>query len=264
MGLFRFTLLSVLLSVFPVFSTKPKKFNCINWNDQWSPNFQYNTLDIGVMIDQSLYTLYDSNNAIEGFLGRMLNKTNEIFTEQFNIHFNLQKYYIPSTIPSYTIETKWWLDETCKLQRAQFTLFEEWKNSRWLSQISQCIELGYNSINIDDCEYLETIAAWLLISNCFPGNGVANRGRICRKGSSNVATINHNRESYTWLIISHELGHLLNADHYLSRGNGGIMDYGNKTFNGIHQFRDGSEICNAANYSRKNGKKFIKHCWGVF
>jgi hypothetical protein len=91
-------------------------------------------------------------------------------------------------------------------------------------------------------------ALWHLINNCVPQNGgtvgIAWIGAWCsNRYGAGVSGILPWNVPYTWEVVAHELGHNFGALHTF--GVGGIMDYGDGTYNGIYQFHPNNkpEIC---------------------
>jgi len=84
--------------------------------------------------------------------------------------------------------------------------------------------------------------------------GLSVKGGACSKREwekSSVVTLRNSLGTFShevWLNFAHELGHLLGAGHSFENGQstGGIMDYGDGTLNGAHQFHTfrREEICN--------------------
>jgi hypothetical protein len=87
----------------------------------------------------------------------------------------------------------------------------------------------------------------MLVSNCFSGiTGVSYVGSMCGLYNAGVAT-------NSWLVFFHELGHAFGALHTFENGvgtTGGIMDYGDGTYEGVAQFNpfNKPQICPYLSY----------------
>ncbi len=99
---------------------------------------------------------------------------------------------------------------------------------------------------------------WMLLSYCFKGIvGVSYIGNYCGSKTSNVAY-------FDWLIMSHELGHSIGAQHTFQNGvgtTGGIMDYGSGAYNDVLQFHpvNKPQICGFLNYLKTSSDTcFVK------
>lgn len=83
-------------------------------------------------------------------------------------------------------------------------------------------------------------ASWHMLTNRWPSPGtvgMAYLGTLCTY-EYNTGVTSHLGER-TWYIWIHELGHSMGAFHSFENGigrTGGIMDYGNYTYNGVVQF----------------------------
>jgi len=91
--------------------------------------------------------------------------------------------------------------------------------------------------------------------------GLAAVGRACAN-SYNVAVTSHTQNSAAWITFAHETGHALGAWHSFENGTcktGGIMDYCDRTFEGVVQFHPlkRPEMCRMLQFLEEDCPKYF-------
>jgi hypothetical protein len=95
-------------------------------------------------------------------------------------------------------------------------------------------------------------ASWQMLTNRWPAPGVVGMsylGTLCMYTyNTGITSRTVYKPENTWYIFAHELGHSMGAYHSFENGQGrtgGIMDYGNYSYNGVVQFHPykRAEIC---------------------
>merc|ERR1719464_1892819 len=105
---------------------------------------------------------------------------------------------------------------------------------------------------------------WHLMTHCHPPSGVvgvAYVGALCH--TYGVGLSSYTSSATTWEVLAHEVGHNFGSGHTFDEGlSGGIMDYGDGTLNGIHQFHPvhKNEVC-AEISSTMTRQRNVPNCW---
>ena len=140
-------------------------------------------------------------------------------------------------------------------------MIKNWNGAKWEHDKQNCTDEGYTTPeSLSQCPFIDNHAARILLSRCFIGSGIASIGKLCRTGRLSSAAVNYERDE-TWLVFAHELGHLFGAGHYFDDGNGGIMDYNDQRYEGIHQFRMKEDICSGIQSSKCESSNKRPGCW---
>mmetsp|Transcript_36308 Transcript_36308/g.58137 ORF Transcript_36308/g.58137 Transcript_36308/m.58137 type:complete len:539 (-) Transcript_36308:3253-4869(-) len=102
-------------------------------------------------------------------------------------------------------------------------------------------------------------SAYMRISGCKLGGGLAYIGTICRSAGHNSGVIIVEEKTPATITLAHELGHITGAVHSFEHGEGttgGIMDYGNGILHGTGQVGFGSlrqpEMCGGLQQSKQS------------
>lgn len=236
---------------------KMVQFDCNNFPNQWEG---YHSLEIGILVDRGFMSRFDDDEqVINDYLSMMLDRTNLVFSSQFNVHIGIGTILMGNNIKNYgnlPPNRYWWNDgknlkNGCKLSQDQLKNIRTWLASKYDYEANLCKKEGYNTVN---CPYTDHYATWVYLCDCYPGNGMAPVGTLCWKDSFNAAVVNYEQDE-TWLSFVHELGHIFGESHYFDDGNGGLMDYDEQQYNQIYQFRHGNGICNGINNSQKTIKE---------
>lgn len=250
------------------------QFDCKGWETQWQ---SYQALEIGIVMSDGFISKFNNNiDAVGDYIQLIFDKTNAILSSQFNVYLSPGEVLFGDEIEKYMANhlsntnnhntDKWWKDGKdlmtgCNLSQDQLKNIRNFVKARYEYEINLCKKQNYNDENL--CPSINQYATFVYLADCFYGNGMAPVGTLCWKDSFNAAVVNYERDE-TWLSFVHELGHIFGEAHYFDDGNGGIMDYDEQQYNGLHQFRYGDGICNGIKASKSelnNANTIKKGCW---
>ena len=166
--------------------------------------------------------------------------TSLIFEAQLNVHLRIGTVYVSNSSDTW--------DKEC----AQFSVdnifrdFGRWEKpsteASWFL-FDDCFRRGSNSMNKYPSASEAVLGAAKVSGLCdFTKEKMGNY----RGTDNNIAMVFYNRDA--WLVMAHELGHLMGASHSFENGigtTGGIMDYGNWKSEGKYMFSSNRtrEIC---------------------
>jgi hypothetical protein len=190
-----------------------------------------NTIKVSIAVDYGFYQSAAGTNVTPAQgLANTLAKIESvvsvarlIYLLQLNIYIQIDKIVIGNA-SSPTPLNRSNNNGTCSSALGAFSEFGQW-NSQQSAQ-----------------DPTNLTGVWMLLSNCFSGIvGVSYIGSYCGSLNASVA-------ASSWLVFAHELGHAIGASHTFQNGigtTGGLMDYGDGTYNGVAQFypTNRQEIC---------------------
>eukprot|EP00968_Pinguiococcus_pyrenoidosus_P027457 scaffold7381_cov310-Pinguiococcus_pyrenoidosus.AAC.3 len=205
-----------------------RELQLLKFDDCWTGQEQTKAvLRVGLAISSDLYAELRQSTNTRGaelaadFAEEMINDANIIYDRQLDVILQIQDVYVqtnPNGAPSW---------DGCDGTdiRTRMNQFANWNNR-------------------------SPQGVWHLFTNCYENSGalgVAFKNGLCNRQGFNVG-VNQFTSSLSWLIFAHELGHSFGAKHSFENGagrTGGIMDYGDGTYQGVYQFNPlrKSEIC---------------------
>lgn len=195
--------------------------NIASSNQEWSGTKWYpgcysgdqdlHVFKIGLITDVEAINKHGSIQAVEALVESTIAKASMVYENQLNIKLEvseLRSYTDPNTAPTYA---------------------------------SQCLALDTQLDSLQQSTDLPAGGAVHLLTGCGTGVGwvgLAFLDAICAGGGWNTG-VNQLHNSNSWITFAHELGHNFGGEHSFEEGQGqtgGIMDYGDGTLNGDHQF----------------------------
>ena len=254
-----------------------QQINCPEWSEQWSG---YNGIKIGLVVDKGFFSRFKNNmDALMEHISLVFMNTNSIFVSQLNTHIELGDVLIGDKICNYghlPTDKLWWNDGKnlpvgCDLSGDQLQNIRQWLSAKYKFDSGKCQKHNQsktksktdndnhndndnNGSNNGSNNCGDSHATWVYLADCYFGSGLAPVGTLCWADSFNAAVVNYEAEE-TWITFAHELGHIFGESHYFDGGNGGIMDYNAQMYNGLHQFRYFSGLCNGIKFSQPETQK---------
>lgn len=182
-----------------------------------------------------------------------INFLNAVFSEQIHISLVIGPTRIYS---SYTMGDPAWNDEYTPILGCQKNVY---------SNDMLRLPPVFGRATITDPAMRKQAGAWFLMTGCNDKNGYGGAAFInaACDPDRNGAVVGF-RESMEWVMLAHEIGHVLGAHHSFEDGRmttGGIMDYAGGFYKGRVQFNDyrRKEMCEQINKSINKVRSGI--CW---
>jgi len=220
-----------------------RRAQLVYWDDCWEGQNKFIAkIQIGVIVDSGFAEVVDNylpdgskeydgltkNEKIELYMIDVFNRANQLYVNQFDVFLEIYDMLITDGGRENTDDTF----VSTSFFRGCSVIIDD----HLASLATFLTSSGRNPAQ-------ENIGSWHLFTNCYPPGGTYGLGyqaSLCKDNGVGLSNfLKDDQLSGTWTVFSHENGHVFGAGHSFEDGQGntgGIMDYGDGTWQDVFQF----------------------------